>query len=269
MRIAIVGAGAVGSAMAQMFRDVVLYDEPKGIGTPAEVNAADIAFVCVPTPSRPDGSCDTSIVESVISWIDGPIIVIRSTVSVGTTRRLAQTHGKPILFQPEYGPAETPDHPFNDLRDIRWIILGGDRKAAKTVARAWKDVYSSDIVIQFTTPEAAELAKYMENAFLAMKVTFCNEFYELAERFGVDYDELRELWLLDPRIGKTHTFVFPDKRGFGGRCLPKDLAAIVGSAEAAGYEPSFLRAIVEANERFRSRESSRPASLPARGTRGR
>lgn len=264
MKIAIVGAGAVGSAMAQMFREVVLYDEPKGIGSRSEVNAADIAFVCVPTPALPDGSCDTSIVEEVVGWIDGPIIVIRSTVSVGTTRRLAERHRKRILFQPEYGPAETPDHPFNDLRNIRWIILGGDRKTAKTVARAWKDVYSSDIVIQFTTPETAELAKYMENAFLAMKVTFCNEFYELAERFGVDYDELREAWLLDPRIGKTHTFVFPDKRGFGGRCLPKDVEAIARSAEAAGYAPDFLRAILAANARFRTSSRLVPERQPVK-----
>jgi UDPglucose 6-dehydrogenase len=263
MKIAIVGAGAVGSAMAQMFPNVVLYDEPKGIGSRDDVNGADIAFICVPTPSRPDGGCDTSIVEEVAGWIDGPIIVIRSTVSVGTTRRLAEAQRKPILFQPEYGPAETPDHPFNELRNIRWIILGGDRKAAKTVARAWKDVYSSDIVIQFTTPEAAELAKYMENAFLAMKVTFCNEFYDLAERFGVEYDELRELWLLDPRMGKTHTFVFPDKRGFGGKCLPKDLAAITRAAEAAGYEPTLLRSIAEANDRFRrASRPARPVQLP-------
>lgn len=267
MKIAIIGAGAVGSAMAQMFRDVVLYDEPKRIGTRPEVNAADIAFVCVPTPSADDGSCDTSIVEDVVSWIDGPIIVIRSTISPGTTRRLIGSTGKPILFQPEYGPAETPDHPFNDLRNIRWIILGGERKLARIVARAWKDVYSSDIVIQFTTPEAAELAKYMENAFLATKVSFCNEFYEIAERFGVDYDELRELWLLDPRMGKTHTFVFPDRRGFGGKCLPKDLAAILRSAGSAGYRAAFLEAVMAANERFRA-STGAPAERRDRSSKG-
>lgn len=257
MRVAIVGAGAVGGAMARLFPDRVLYDEPKGIGRREDVNDCDVAFVCVPTPTAADGSCDTSIVEDVVSWIAAPVIVLRSTVSVGTTRRLAETYRKRLVFQPEYGPAETPDHPFNDLRNVRWIVLGGERADTKVAARAWMDAYSSDITIQYTTPETAELCKYMENAFLAMKVTFCNEFFEIAQRVGVDYDELREAWLLDPRIGKSHTFVFADKRGFGGRCLPKDLEAIVRTAETAGYEAQLLREVSESNKRFRA---PRPAA---------
>src|SRR5439155_21788336 len=78
------------------------------------------------------------------------------------------------------------------------------------------------------------------------------EFFDLAQRFDVDFNELRELWLLDPRIGKSHTFVFPDQRGFGGRCLPKDLAAIINSAERLGYEASLLKAVLTTNERMRT-----------------
>lgn len=259
MKIAIVGAGAVGLAIAKLFPDSVLYDEPKKVGTREAVNACDVAFVSVPTPQAADGSCDTSIVESVVSWIDGPVICIRSTVSVGTSRRLAETHHKPIVFQPEYGPAETPDHPFNDLRNVRWVILGGEAAATRTVARAWKSVYNSDIVIRQTTYEAAELCKYMENAYLAMKVMFCNEFYDIADRLGVDYDELRELWLLDPRIGKSHTWVLPDQRGFGGKCLPKDLEAIIRTAEGAGHTPALLKEVAAANKTFRSSRAKRAA----------
>lgn len=251
MRVGIVGMGAVGAAMAKFFGDTVQYDPPKRIGTKEEINACDVAFVCVPTPQAADGSCDTSIVEETVGWIDAPLIVIRSTVAVGTTRRLAERTKKKIVFQPEYGPAETPDHPFNDLRNIRWIILGGEPVATTTAAAVWKRVYSSDITIRKTTWEAAELAKYMENAFLAMKVTFCNEFYSIAEGLGVDYDELRELWLLDPRIGRSHTWVHPDKRGFGGRCLPKDLDALVRGAEKAGADPALLREVIASNARFK------------------
>ena len=258
MKVAIVGAGAVGSGIARMFDDVVLYDEPKHVGTQAGVNAADVAFVCVPTPSAPDGACDTSIVEDVVAWLATPLVILRSTVTVGTTRRLAEAYHKQIVFQPEYGPAETPDHPFNDLRKVRWIILGGERPATKAAARVWQTTYSSDITIMQTSYEAAELCKYMENAFLATKVTFCNEFYGIAESVGVDYNELRELWLLDPRVGKSHTFVFPDKRGYGGKCLPKDLSAIASTARASGYKPEFLESVASANERFR-----RPAKRSA------
>ena len=253
MKVGVVGAGAVGAAIAELFGDVAVYDEPKGIGTREAINACELAFVCVPTPSRPDGGCDTSIVEEVVGWIDAPVIVIRSTVEVGTTRRLAERYRKRIVFQPEYGPAETPDHPFNDLRKVRWIILGGAPEDRAVAIRAWQEVYSADVTIMQTTSETAELCKYMENAFLALKVTFCNEFFEIAAKAGVDYNELREAWLLDPRIGRTHTFVRPDGRGFGGRCLPKDLAAIIRTAESAGYEPALLRQVALSNGRFRKR----------------
>ena len=209
-------------------------------------------MVAVPTPSRPDGSADVSAVEETIGWIESAHIVIRSTVPVGTTDRLRRETGKSIVFQPEYGPAETPDHPFNDPRKVRWVILGGQRADTVPVADLYKTVFNSDIAIHQTDARTAELTKYMENCFLALKVTFCNEFYDLAETFGVDYNELRELWLLDPRIGRGHTFVFPADRGFGGRCLPKDLDALISAAHELGYDPTLLEAVVHTNRRIRS-----------------
>jgi UDPglucose 6-dehydrogenase len=195
----------------------------------------------------PDGSADTSVVEDVVSWIESDYIILRSTVPVGTTDRLRGSSGKSIVFQPEYGPAETPDHPFNDLRKVRWAILGGARKDTIAVADLYKTTFNADFVIQQTDAKTAELTKYMENTYLALKVTFCNEFYDIAEAFGVDYNELRELWLLDPRIGRSHTFVLPHSRGFGGRCLPKDLSAIIQSARQAGVLPALLEATRDAN----------------------
>lgn len=256
MRIGIIGAGAVGTAIAELFPQHAVYDEPKGIGRREAINECELAFVCVPTPSLSDGSCDTGIVEEVVRWLETPTIVLRSTVSVGTTRRLASTYKKDVVFQPEYGPAETPDHPFNDLWNIRWIILGGEPHATKHALRVWQSVFNSDVQVRRTTWEAAELAKYMENAFLAMKVTFCNEFFDIAQGSGVDYDELRELWLMDPRIGRSHTWVLPDERGFGGRCLPKDLDAIIHSAEEFGHDPALLRQVARSNAIFRERSST-------------
>lgn len=250
MKIGIVGAGAVGAAMAKLFPEVAVYDEPKKLGSREEINACEIAFVCVPTPMGKGGACDTSIVEDVVRWIASPVIVLRSTVAIGTSRRLWKETGKRIVFQPEYGPAETPDHPFNDLRKVRWIVLGGEHADNAVAIRAWQEVYNSDITVMQTTWETAELCKYMENAFLALKVTFCNEFFELAQRFGIDYSELREAWLLDPRIGRSHTWVMPERRGYGGKCLPKDMAAVVRSAEEAGYVPELLREVQRSNERF-------------------
>lgn len=250
--VAIVGYGAVGEALHELFPQARIYDpHVNGFGGEdrrAEVNGCDFAFVSVPTPSLPSGACDVSIVEEVVSWIDSTIIILRSTVPAGTTNHLVAQTGKRIVFQPEYGPAETPDHPFSSLRNVRWVILGGLPANTRPVTDLYKTTFSSDITIWQTDAKTAELCKYMENAFYASKVTFCNEFYDIAQAMGVDYNELRELWLLDPRIGRSHTFVFPDDRGFGGKCLPKDLAAILYDADRAGLTPRMLRSVEASNE---------------------
>jgi UDPglucose 6-dehydrogenase len=258
--VAVVGFGAVGRGIKQLFPDAVPYDPPQGIGSKEAVNACRYAMVAVPTPGLPDGSADISAVEEVVGWIECDHIILRSTVPVGTTDRLREQTGKSIVFQPEYGPAETPDHPFNDLRKIRWVILGGERRDTVPVADLYKSTFNSDIAIHQTDARTAELTKYMENCFLATKVTFCNEFFDLAEAQGVDYNELRELWLLDPRIGRSHTFVMPEARGFDGRCLPKDVIATVAAARKTGYEPVLLEAVLEANRRFRAEERATPES---------
>ncbi len=195
-----------------------------------------------------------------MSWIGAEVVLIRSTVPVGTTDRLREATGKRLVFQPEYGPAETPDHPFNDLRKIRWAILGGEREDTRRAAELYKSVFNADFVIQQTDARTAELTKYMENCFLALKVVFCNEFFDIAGAMGIDYNELRELWLLDPRIGRTHTFVLEDNRGFGGRCLPKDLDAMIQSSANAGVDAGLLKAVRDVNAAIRA--GSRAGAVP-------
>lgn len=271
--VAIVGYGAVGKALHQLFPGATVYDEPLGLGDREHVDHCRFAFVAVPTPAGPDGMCDTSIVAEVVSWLDSEIIVIRSTVPPGTTDELRRTTGKRVVFQPEYGPGETPGHHFSDVRRVGWVILGGDRPDTVAVTDLYKKVLNADLIIHQTDASTAELTKYMENCFLALKVTFCNEFYDLAEHFAVDYNELRELWLLDPRIGRSHTFVLPDDRGFGGKCLPKDVSAMVEAARAAEYSPRLLEAMQEVNAGFRGRRTAssteRPLQPATRGGNGR
>jgi UDPglucose 6-dehydrogenase len=130
-------------------------------------------------------------------------------------------------------------------------VLGGDRPDTIAVADLYKTIWGAELAIHQTDSTTAELTKYMDNSFLALKVTFCNELYDVAQLFGVDYNELRELWLMDPRVGRSHTLVQPDNRGFGGKCLPKDVSALVSSARKAGYLPRLLSAVLDANARFR------------------
>ena len=117
-----------------------------------------------------------------------------------------------IVFQPEYY-GETPNHPYADLRTRSWITLGGAAEDTEAVAGFYRGVYSGDVTILQSDSGSAELAKYMTNAFLAAKVIFCNEMYDIAARCGISYEEARRLWLADGRIGESHTRVFPDDRG--------------------------------------------------------
>lgn len=245
-KVAIVGDGHVGGCMKQLFPDAYIYDEPKGIGTREEVNERDFAFVCVPTPQAEDGSCDTSIVDDVLTWLKPKeVIILRSTVPVGYTLQKCFKNIN-IIFQPEYY-GETPNHPFENPHNRSWITLGGVYCLTSKVAELYQTIFTSELIINQVDSNTAELAKYMENAFYATKVTFCNEFYSIANAMGVDYNKLRETWLLDPRISRDHTFVYPDNRGYGGHCLPKDLSAIIVQAYENGVSPYLLDSVEVAN----------------------
>jgi len=255
--VGIVGYGVVGASLLRLFtsneRDVpkvAIYDPAKGLDDKQAVNDRAITFVCVPTPSGPDGRCDTSMVEESVAWIESDVIVIRSTVPPGTTDRLREKYGKRIVFQPEY-LGETADHPMVGVGSQRFAVLGGPIEDTAPVADLYKRFFNSDLRFYFCTAICAELAKYMENAFYATKVTFCNEFYDIAQALGVDYNELREAWLADPRISRDHTFVYPANRGFSGKCLPKDTSAIIQAAHERGIFPQLLAATMTANTRYR------------------
>lgn len=246
MKIGIVGYGHVGKAMHQLFTGAVIYDKFLGIGCRNEINECDAVFICVPTPSCEDGSCNTIAVEEVIAWVKAQIIILRSTVPIGFTEKMCEIYKKDIVFQPEYY-GETADHPYADLQARRWLTFGGTSKANNLAIKVYQEVINSNVRIYLSDSRTAEMAKYMENAYLALKVTFCNEIYDLASALDVDYNLLRELWLADPRMGSSHTFVYENNRGYGGSCLPKDIAALIHQAEEADIDVSLLKSVVSKN----------------------
>lgn len=249
MKIGIIGYGHVGKAMHLLFKEAIIYDKYTGIGSMAEVSQVDLAFICVPTPMRPDGSCDTSAVEEVIQQCTARLLVIRSTVYVGFTRAMMQKYQREIVFQPEYY-GETAAHPYADLRQQTWLNFGGNPKGIKLAIQAYQKVVNSNVRIMQGTPEEMEMAKYMENSYFAVKVVFCNEFFDLCEKMGIDYNRVREAWISDPRIGNSHTFVYEDNRGFGGSCLPKDANSIAKQARDVGRELQVVESAIAKNKKF-------------------
>ncbi len=254
-KVACVGSGVVGTAMYNLCGpETVMYDildKPGYTQDKGKVNKCDVAFINVPTPMADDKTCDTSVVEEVVSWITCPLIIIRSTVSPGTTDRLSQKYGRNIVFQPEY-LGETPGHIFGNMAEREFIVLGGEPQYTSLAADFYKNYYNATVHIYFCDAVTAEVCKYMENAFYAMKVTFVNEFYDIAQAHGIRFNQLREIWLADTRISRDHTFVIPDARGFSGKCLPKDCNAIVQSALKFGCVPKLMQACLDINDEFQA-----------------
>lgn len=251
-KIGIIGYGVVGKGMERLFKDhfeIVIYDIDRGAKN--FINQCDLAIICVPTPMKEDGSCDTSIVEECVSWIECKHILIKSTVPPATTGTLEYKYAKSICFSPEYmGESKnfTPYWKYPDPRDAKshtFVIVGGTD--ASEILNYFMRVMAVDTKFVSCTSKEAELVKYMENSFFATKVAFCNEFYNICKLFWTDYKKVREMWLLDTRINPNHTLVFEDEKGFSGKCLPKDLSAIVKASEESGYIPTLLKAVIQSN----------------------
>jgi len=254
-KVAIVGYGYVGKGMNKYFPDAVIFDEPLNVGTREEVNECEMAIVCVPTPSNEDGSCNTSIVEDVVSWLETPLILIKSALEPGTRDRLKEATGKRIVVSPEYmgegkywTPAKYPDP--RDPVSHGFIVLGGDDKDCSDVADLFVPIVGPATRIRFVSAIDAEVIKYAENTWGATKVIFANELREICDAVGANWHKVREGWLDDPRVESMHTAVFKDKRGFGGKCYPKDTKALAFIAKKKGYTPVMINAMIESNEKM-------------------
>lgn len=250
-RVLIVGFGHVGRQMARFFTEAAYVDvdgQPYWVSdkTKAPERGYDLGFICVPTPEGDLGFCDTSLVRAAFAcWGHAAAHwCVKSTVEVGTTESL----GPNVCFSPEYY-GETVGHPLRD--DVPFVILGGPRETTRAFATAWSLVTNSYTRIYQTDARTAELAKLMENAWIAVKVSFANQFFDLANLASVDWHELRELWLADPRVSRSHTYVYPENRGFGGKCLPKDTANLCAWARENDSPASLIEMVRDYNRGLR------------------
>ncbi len=261
--VGVIGFGYVGKAMDKFFRDhynVIIHDpaftdsDGNGLSSDREtINRCDFSIVAVPTPQAGNGRCDTSIVESVIDWVDTPLIIIKSTVEPGTTERLKKKTGKHIIFCPEYAGESSYWSPYKfdkDVKETPFFIFGGDPEDTKKAVNLYMPIVGPTKIYRQTDSRSAEMAKYVENSFYAAKIAFCYEVANICEKAGLDYNEVRELWLLDPRLNPMHTAVFDENdRAFGGRCLPKDLSALTKYAQCElEYPASLLQQVIDSNE---------------------
>jgi UDPglucose 6-dehydrogenase len=256
MKIGIVGGGFVGGATALLKCDAITtitYDldpsrcSPPG-ATVSDLLDADFVFVCVPTPTHADGSCNTVIVERCIGTLKAAgvqNIVLRSTVPPGTSTRLG------VSFMPEFLTEA------NWRRDFflcnLWVFAGlteevNERFRLLLTTAAEAGVIQSSNVLCVGSSEA-ETIKYVRNNFLATKISFFNEIAAICKAGGIDYDVVRQGVGADSRIGSSHTLVpgYDGHYGYGGTCLPKDASALLHYATSIGVESHIIKATVRRN----------------------
>ena len=259
MNIGIIGQGFVGNAVYQKLKKyykVFTYDvQAKLCNSDLEtvLERCKIIFVCLPTPMNKDGSCNLDILESTLSEInkasrdvEGRIVIIKSTIIPGSTDKFQlKNQYIDIVFNPEF---LTEANAVSDYENQNRIILGGPRKATTKLKPIFAKVFPKAAIIK-TDSTYAEMVKYVTNSFLATKVSFANEMYEICNGLDIDYDKVIEYAQYDDRLGKSHWSVpGPDGDfGYGGHCFPKDVKALIHVAKKLDVTPTILTATDDKN----------------------
>lgn len=263
IKLGIIGYGFVGQAVANGFNtssngkdSIIWYDKYKeGASLEDTIKKSEFIFVCLPTPMKEDESgIDLSIFEDMIPQItkytDGTdkIIVIKSTVIPGTTVKFEEKFpNSKFAFNPEF---LTEANFLEDFIKAERTIIGVNNDLVfRRVAVVFKQRFPNTQIFQ-TDPTTAETVKYFANAFLSMKVTFANFFYDYCQKLGIKYEEVKKMAAADHRIGDYHLDV-TTSRGFGGKCFPKDLVAIMGEFKKLGVDYSLLEAMWDYNKKIR------------------
>lgn len=267
-RVGIIGYGYVGRGTGHALGSCaeVRWHDPTVDGSRPLVELArwaDALFICVPTPMSSSGKAELSIVHEVVEELaelkTRAPTVVKSTIPPGTTDALARRWpGLPLVFSPEFLRER---HFLEDAVSPHRIILGWspeiDAPRRAQLRELFLRAFSLVPILELRSLEA-ELIKYAANALFGVKVSFANEMAELAERLGASWEAIRAPLVMDPRVGDGHLAVpGPDgERGFGGKCLPKDMAALLNVAAEHQVELEVVASALRANERRRGDRSS-------------
>lgn len=255
MRIGIVGLGAVGTANKQGFEhlnhEVIGHDIKHNTKIQDVINS-EIVFVCVPTPQSADGSCDTSIIESVITELDTHeykgIIAIRSTVEPGFTQHMIDKFKNlTICFVPEFLRERCATDDF--IHNHKLLAVGThDIWVYRKVVRAHGDLPQ---YTEHLTPSEAEVLKYYNNVYAALRVTFANVMYEICDKLNCDYTTIKNAYIKTGKATDMYLDVNPSLRGYGGMCLPKDTQAIAALLDKLELDFDLIKSINHDNSKLK------------------
>lgn len=243
-KVAIIGYGVVGKALHSWFRHAKIYSRSK-FNDWSNVKDCDLFFICLPTPYVKGKQYDLSAIDKVISRIeDGKIIVLKSTINPGTTDLLQKKYpNKVLMFNPEFLSELTAEQDFKNP-DVQII---GVQKQWLDFAYAVLDLLPKAPITRIILPVEAEWVKKAKNAFYAVKVIFFNELFDMVNNQDY-YETIRSILVKDPAIGDSHSIIYhKNYRGFAGKCLPKDLYALIEFAQKKGIDPKLLKVVKEIN----------------------
>ena len=258
-KVGIIGYGFVGKAVAASYymgfnMDYVIDPNvPEAKGTYEKMKDVDVVYICVPSPMKEDGECDTSIISSVFDELRKigykGLIISKVTAPPKYYKFLGEVHDN-VVYVPEFLVAATATQDY--LRTSTHYI-GCNNRAYALLAKDVLGECFMDCRYVFCTIEEASMLKYSINSFLATKVVWMNELKDLCDRVGIDYGKVSGMMVQDSRIGRSHMQVpGPDgQRGFGGACFPKDTNAFLTYAQSADIMLSVLDSAVIKNNDYR------------------
>ena len=257
MKIGIIGLGFVGSAIKNAYNqhhiEVVCRDPYKGFNSSIdEIKRADGIFVSVPSPQHDDGSCDTSILESVLEELKDyqGVVISKVTAPPNAYGSLIKKYPN-LIHAPEFLVASKANE---DYLNGEFAIVGGNedyRERALDIIKAGQRNLKN---YKFCSIEEASLSKYTINCFLATKVIFMNQLKNIANESNADFDTITECIALDKRLGNSHFNVpGPDGLdGFGGACFPKDTAALRFYSNTIDKNFTLLETVIKINKEIRN-----------------
>ena len=262
MKIGIIGFGFVGKALNNgLLSNVETYIVDPKLSTSIDGLTdflPQIIFLCLPTPMNQEGDQDISILKSVLDELraneklNDATLVLKSTVIPSKLNQL--TNSVNLVVNPEFLREASADR---DFIDSEFILLGGSEDKCEKLRDFYLN-YTKCRTDNFliTDKSSALLMKYTINSFLASKVTFFNEIYNIHSKSGSDesWENFIRMVSSDKRIGQSHMQVpGPDgRKGFGGACFPKDISALMHFAKSLGLEFDFFKKIIQINNRIRS-----------------
>lgn len=257
MKVGIIGFGFVGNAVKNAYDLVgiesIVSDPAKGlIVKNYQLENCDAIFICVPSPMKLDGQCDTSILESVIDDLKNyqGVIISKVTADPSKYKQLQEKHIN-LVHAPEFLVAATAKE---DYIKGEFAIIGGRDEFCEKALNIIRLAQPKITNYKFCSIQEAALAKYTINSFLATKVMFLNQLKTLSDALNADYNTVTDCIRLDSRIGNSHTSVpGPDgKYGFGGACFPKDTSALNHLAKSLDVDFSILNEVILANKKLRN-----------------